>query len=267
MEAFGKEEGRLGYIVEDLEEYRKSRQGSIEEIENERETEPILVQDAADQGEREGNQVEEMESAQLLARINRMYSMEEEANTKSPLRKDVRSVEQDRRFRREIEGEEEAAGGIGGGKKQQKQIQLFYKFGYFVEVINQVLEFNGLTKTESSQKASLIWNPKMGNTEAFSKLLSHQKVNHFPNSLQLGRKDCLNKNIFHMQIRFPKEFNFLPRSYILPQEEPVLLEAIFFLLLDNPDKALFIFILHSEAEGQFAGEGNFRDEQHSGGEA
>ena len=70
-----------------------------------------------------------------------------------------------------------------------------------------------------------------------------------------------------MQIRFPKEFNFLPRSYILPQEEPVLLEAIFFLLLDNPDKALFIFILHSEAEGQFAGEGNFRDEQHSGGEA
>jgi len=104
-------------------------------------------------------------------------------------------------------------------------VQLFYKFGYHVDVIQTVLDFNGLAKTESNHKASLIWNPKMNSLEHFSRLQSHQKVNHFPNSVQLGRKDCLNKNVFHMQIRFRKDFSFLPRTYILPQEEPVLLDV------------------------------------------
>ncbi len=103
---------------------------------------------------------------------------------------------------------------------------LLYKLGYYIPVVNLVLSHNGLAKTGAIGKANLIWNAKMKDMEQFTKLGPHQKVNHFPNSLQLGRKDCLNKNMFHMQSKFAKDFCFLPRSYILPQEEPVLLDVI-----------------------------------------
>lgn len=102
---------------------------------------------------------------------------------------------------------------------------LMYKLGYYIPVVNTVLSHNGLAKTGAMTKANLIWNAKMKEMEQFTKLGPHQKVNHFPNSLQLGRKDCLNKNMFHMQSKFAKDFSFLPRSYILPQEEPVLLDV------------------------------------------
>lgn len=103
---------------------------------------------------------------------------------------------------------------------------LCYKLGYYIPVVESVLNFNGFVKSGATNKANLIWNPKMKDMEQFTKLGPHQKVNHFPNSLQLGRKDCLNKNIFQMQSKFPKEFLFLPRSYILPQEETVLIDVI-----------------------------------------
>jgi Tubulin-tyrosine ligase family len=109
--------------------------------------------------------------------------------------------------------------------KQNDQQQLYFKLAYSVQVLNDILVHNGLIKTNSSLKANLYWNCKMKDMEAFSKISPHQKVNHFPMSLQLGRKDCLNKNVFNMQTKFSKDFNFLPRTYILPQEEPVLIEV------------------------------------------
>ena len=128
---------------------------------------------------------------------------------------------------------------------------LQYKLGYYIPVVNAVLQHNGLAKTGVTSKANLIWNPKMKDLEHFTKLGPHQKINHFPNSLQLGRKDCLNKNIFHMQTRFAKDYSFLPRSYILPQEEPVLIEVLF----NNaalPEKEIFVDLLYREAKSQLA---------------
>ena len=114
------------------------------------------------------------------------------------------------------------------GKEQESSrgpSGFFYKLGYTVDVVVAILEHNKLTRTENSHKANIIWNPKMNSLEQFAKLLPHQKVNHFPNSAQLGRKDCLNKNLSRLEEKFPKEFSFIPRSYILPQEEPVLLDV------------------------------------------
>lgn len=131
--------------------------------------------------------------------------------------------------------------------KANDQQQLYFKLAYFVPVINDVLLHNGLVKTNSSLKANIFWNCKMKDMEAFSKIGSHQKVNHFPASLQLGRKDCLNKNVFHMQSKFPKDFNFLPRTYILPQEEPVLLEVETVKLALSAEE-ISVELLHREAE-------------------
>nr|XP_003215124.1 PREDICTED: tubulin polyglutamylase TTLL4 [Anolis carolinensis]XP_008110400.1 PREDICTED: tubulin polyglutamylase TTLL4 [Anolis carolinensis] len=53
----------------------------------------------------------------------------------------------------------------------------------------------------------------------FRIIKDHQKLNHFPGSFQIGRKDRLWRNISKMQVRFgKKDFNFLPQSFILPQD-------------------------------------------------
>ncbi|XP_053112737.1 tubulin monoglutamylase TTLL4 isoform X2 [Hemicordylus capensis] len=60
----------------------------------------------------------------------------------------------------------------------------------------------------------------------FRIIREHQKLNHFPGSFQIGRKDRLWRNVSKMQVRFgKKEFNFLPQSFILPQDIKLLRKA------------------------------------------
>jgi len=50
-------------------------------------------------------------------------------------------------------------------------------------------------------------------------LTEFQKINHFPSSFEITRKDRLCYNIVKMQERFGKEeFNIIPDTYILPDE-------------------------------------------------
>ncbi|XP_053296410.1 tubulin polyglutamylase TTLL4 isoform X1 [Pleuronectes platessa] len=53
----------------------------------------------------------------------------------------------------------------------------------------------------------------------FKALGEHQKLNHFPGTFQIGRKDRLWRNLSKMKGRFGKqEFSFFPRTFILPQD-------------------------------------------------
>lgn len=46
-----------------------------------------------------------------------------------------------------------------------------------------------------------------------------QKINHFPRSFELTRKDKLALNVRRMQQRFSREeFDFIPDTYIVPDE-------------------------------------------------
>ncbi|XP_030065121.1 tubulin monoglutamylase TTLL4 [Microcaecilia unicolor] len=57
----------------------------------------------------------------------------------------------------------------------------------------------------------------------FKTIREYQKLNHFPGSFQIGRKDRLWRNLSRMQARFgKKEFNFFPQSFILPQDVKLL---------------------------------------------
>ncbi|NXX48500.1 TTLL4 polyglutamylase, partial [Tricholaema leucomelas] len=54
---------------------------------------------------------------------------------------------------------------------------------------------------------------------SFRAIREHQKLNHFPGSFQIGRKDRLWRNLLKMQARCgKKEFNFFPQSFVLPQD-------------------------------------------------
>lgn len=61
---------------------------------------------------------------------------------------------------------------------------------------------------------------------AFKTLAEHQKLNHFPGTFQIGRKDRLWRNLSKMQLRFGKhEFGFFPRTFVLPQDIKLLRKA------------------------------------------
>ncbi|MBN3302800.1 TTLL4 polyglutamylase, partial [Amia calva] len=60
----------------------------------------------------------------------------------------------------------------------------------------------------------------------FKAIREYQKLNHFPGSFQIGRKDRLWRNLSKMQARFGKrEFNFFPQSFVLPQDIKLLKKA------------------------------------------
>ncbi|XP_029460881.1 tubulin polyglutamylase TTLL4 isoform X2 [Rhinatrema bivittatum] len=60
----------------------------------------------------------------------------------------------------------------------------------------------------------------------FKSIREYQKLNHFPGTFQIGRKDRLWRNLCKMQIRFGrKEFNFFPQSFVLPQDIKLLKKA------------------------------------------
>nr|XP_032813155.1 tubulin polyglutamylase TTLL4-like [Petromyzon marinus] len=53
----------------------------------------------------------------------------------------------------------------------------------------------------------------------FRALREHQKLNHFPGSFQIGRKDRLWRNLSRLRARFGRRsFGFVPRSFVLPQD-------------------------------------------------
>lgn len=45
-----------------------------------------------------------------------------------------------------------------------------------------------------------------------------KKTNHFPGRWNLGRKDMLWKHLSSMKHRFPKEYNFIPNTYLLAHD-------------------------------------------------
>uniref|UniRef100_A0A1B6DER8 Tubulin polyglutamylase TTLL4 n=1 Tax=Clastoptera arizonana TaxID=38151 RepID=A0A1B6DER8_9HEMI len=60
----------------------------------------------------------------------------------------------------------------------------------------------------------------------FQTIRDYQKINHFPGTFQIGRKDKLWKNLFSLMSKFgKKEFGFIPRTYILPQDTKLLRSA------------------------------------------
>ncbi|KAM8854989.1 tubulin monoglutamylase TTLL4 isoform 2-T2 [Spinachia spinachia] len=60
----------------------------------------------------------------------------------------------------------------------------------------------------------------------FKALAEHQKLNHFPGTFQIGRKDRLWRNLSKMQVRFGKqEFSFFPQTFVLPQDIKLLRKA------------------------------------------
>ena len=94
------------------------------------------------------------------------------------------------------------------------QTEMYYKMNKCdTKLVRSVLESNGFTCTDG-QNWHICWSNGFYRNNANDGL-----VNHFPNSLEITRKDKLIKNIVAMQTKFGKsEFEVIPDSYVLPEE-------------------------------------------------
>jgi len=80
-------------------------------------------------------------------------------------------------------------------------------------------------------------------SQIYQYLGPYQKVNHFPSSYELTRKDCMYRNIAKMQATHgQRHFNFVPVTYIIPQDIP--------LLKQNTKQTLFIVKPSAKSQGK-----------------
>ncbi|XP_044740284.1 uncharacterized protein LOC123301553 isoform X2 [Chrysoperla carnea] len=100
------------------------------------------------------------------------------------------------------------------------QRQLKWRLSNITPVIVRKTLINSgfrLTREENNDWIG-IWGKHI-KSPLFKHLKDHQKMNHFPGTFQLGRKDRLWRNTQKLQIKFGiKEFDYVPKTYILPQD-------------------------------------------------
>ena len=95
-----------------------------------------------------------------------------------------------------------------------------------IPLIRFTLEDNGFREAVSNnQEWSIMWSVSNMKSQIYQCMGKYQKVNHFPRSAEITRKDCLCKNITKMQSLYGyRHFDFVPKTFVLPQEMPLLLE-------------------------------------------
>lgn len=68
-----------------------------------------------------------------------------------------------------------------------------------------------------------MWSNTGFKSDIYQLMTKYQKVNHFPRSSELTRKDSMYARMARMQAMYgDKHFNFIPKTYILPKEFSVL---------------------------------------------
>jgi len=85
-------------------------------------------------------------------------------------------------------------------------------------VVRSVLEINGFRFTDK-HSWNIIWTSGHAKPYLYEGLNEYQKVNHFPGSFEITRKDKLCENIVQRQQKYGKaNFNIIPDTYVLPDE-------------------------------------------------
>ncbi|XP_062547871.1 tubulin monoglutamylase TTLL4 isoform X5 [Armigeres subalbatus] len=89
-------------------------------------------------------------------------------------------------------------------------------------VVRKVLINSGFRLLKKTNDWIGIWGKHM-KSPCFKTLRPYQKFNHLPGSFQIGRKDRVWRNLqTQMNRHGKKEFGFMPRTYVLPQDLKIL---------------------------------------------
>ena len=127
-----------------------------------------------------------------------------------------------------------------------------YNFRFFntdVKIVRYVLEDNGFRENNNlrNQDWMLMWSTCGYKSDIYQILTKYQKINHFPRSTELTRKDCMYSRMARMKAIYgEKAFNFIPETFILPKEYGALFES----MSNNPNQ---VWIVKPSASSQGKG--------------
>jgi hypothetical protein len=109
----------------------------------------------------------------------------------------------------------------------------YFKITIDTKIIRYTLEDNGFREAKSnSLDWTMIWCTSI-RYQIYQSLNKYQKVNHFPKSSELTRKDLISENMNRMNANFGEtHYNFYPRTYSIPKEHAILAEE----MDSNPDQ-------------------------------
>lgn len=86
------------------------------------------------------------------------------------------------------------------------------------KLVRSILERSGFCYTDSHDW-NVMWLACNAKLYLYEGLNASQRINHFPNSYEITRKDRMCYNLMNMQKRYgPIEFGFFPETYIMPNE-------------------------------------------------
>ena len=84
-------------------------------------------------------------------------------------------------------------------------------------VISEDLGWN-LSFSENLESSDLIWSDQAISADTLSKMKLYQKINHFPGMHVITRKNYLAWTLSRMQKLLPEEYNFFPKTWVLPSD-------------------------------------------------
>ena len=102
-----------------------------------------------------------------------------------------------------------------------------YKYRFsngVVALIKHLLEENGFVEGQGNEGV-IIWNNGVVPSALYQSLGAYQKINHFPKSFEITRKDLMLQHLSKMKHRFAREYSFFPETYILPQESSIFMTS------------------------------------------
>lgn len=95
---------------------------------------------------------------------------------------------------------------------------LYKVFKGDTKLVRSLLQANGFQHTEGHDW-NVLWASGNCKLYLYEGLNEFQKINHFPNSFELTRKDKLAINVRKMQLKYGKDqFGFIPDTYVIPEE-------------------------------------------------
>lgn len=113
-------------------------------------------------------------------------------------------------------------------KKHRNFCVMYKAYKNIPDCILIPMSTNGIVRTKSFIHANLIW--KLMKIDKMSvlirKLNKHQRFNHFPCTWQIGRKDNLWKNYKIMWIQHPEDYDFIPHTFILPEDYHEMMQTV-----------------------------------------
>ncbi|XP_058060018.1 tubulin polyglutamylase TTLL5 [Anopheles bellator] len=121
-----------------------------------------------------------------------------------------------------------AAAAVAKTEMPAAQLNICYKFiNTETRLLRKILNAHGMAESgPECNDFNLLWTGIHLKPDILRNLAPYQRVNHFPRSYELTRKDRLYKNIERMQhLRGYKHFDIVPQSFLLPQDYKELIAA------------------------------------------